>query len=106
MGRIGPFWNERFGDTIIENAKDPEFLFHWIVLYIAYNSVRKGYVNDPRDYEYSSINFYLEKDYEPPVKLTRHEYFENLGNTFEERVKKFLIYEEIYRKRLFSKLIF
>ncbi|MFC1671493.1 transposase, partial [Spirochaetota bacterium] len=83
MNRIGPFWNERFGDTIIENTKEPEFLFHWITLYIAYNSVRKGYVNDPRDYKYCSINFYLDKEYKPPVKITRHKYFENLGNTFD-----------------------
>ncbi|MFC1671227.1 transposase, partial [Spirochaetota bacterium] len=33
MNRTGPFWNERFGDTIIENSKDPEFLFLWIILY-------------------------------------------------------------------------
>ncbi|MFC1669528.1 transposase [Spirochaetota bacterium] len=106
MNRIGPFWNERFGDTIIENAKDPQFLFNWIILYIAYNAIRKGYVNDPRNYEYSSIKYYLMEDYEPSVKITRHEYFEKLGSTFAKRVNELLKVEEMYRKRLFPEYLF
>jgi len=104
--RTGPFWNERFGDTIIEHSEDPGILFNWINCYLGYNPVRKKSVNDPRDYKYSSINCYLDENYISPVKITYSKYFLELGSTFRERVKKFLEYEEMYRKRLFSKVIF
>ena len=106
MNRKGPFWNERFGDTIIEMTENPEYTFHWINNYISYNSVRKNYVNDPRDYEYCFIKFYLDEKYESPLKLTHHEYFLKLGKTFKERVLRFLEFEEMYRKRIFPEYVF
>lgn len=106
MNRTGPFWNERFRDTIIEMTKNPEYIFHWINNYISYNPVRKKYVNDPRDYEYCFINFYLDENYKPPLKLTYHKYFLKLGKTFKERVEKFLEYEEMYRKKIFPECVF
>jgi putative transposase len=106
MKRTGPFWNERFGNTIVELASDPQTTFFNMLLYIGYNPVRSHYVNDPRDYPYSSFNCYLDETYSSPVKITFHEYFLILGNTFKERVKKFLMYEEWYIKRIYSASLF
>lgn len=105
-GRTGPFWNERFKDTIIEFSKDPERLFFIILLYIFYNPVRSKQVQDPRLYSYGCINAYLDEQYKSPIKITLHSYFISLGSTFKERVNKFLEYEEMYRKRLFPDIIF
>ena len=104
MNRIGPFWNERFGDTIIEYMENPEFGFLWVNLYIAYNPVRKEYVNNPRDYEYCCINSYFDKDYIPPLKITLHEFFLDLGKTFEERASKFREFEDMFKKISFPGL--
>jgi len=101
MNRTGPFWNERFKDSIIEYTDNPRFYFFWLICYIAYNAVRSGHVRDPRNYKYTSFNAYLDPNYISPVKITLHSYFIELGKTFEERVNKFLMYEEIYRKRLY-----
>jgi len=43
---------------------------------------------------------YLDENHISPVKITLHKYFMKLGNTFKERVEKFLEYEQAYRKRL------
>ena len=99
-GETGAFWNERFGSTIIEKSDDPENYLLWLLWYIGYNPVRKGLSRDPRDNYIGFINCYLVKNYESPVKFTLHCYFKNLGNTFEECVKNFLPYEEVYLKRL------
>lgn len=100
MNRSGAFWNERFGDVIIELTENPEAYFHWLQWYIGYNPVKAGKVNDPRDYKYSSINAYLDQSHESPVTITLHEYFIKLGQTFSVQVQKFQEYEEIYRRRL------
>ncbi len=99
MNRIGPFWNERFSDTIIQHAKDAVHYLLWLLWYLGFNPVRAGKCENPRKYKFSSINAYLEEQFQPEVKITYHEYFIQLGATFKERVKKFLIYEELYRKR-------
>ena len=106
MNRTGPFWNERFYDTIVELASDPVTAFFTILLYIGYNPVRSKYVKNPRDYPYSSIRCYLEEDFVSPVKITLHEFFLKLGYSFNERVNKFLEYEERYRKRIFPDCLF
>jgi putative transposase len=106
MNRTGPFWNERFSDTIIELNHDPRKLFFLILEYIGFNPVRSCYVNDPRDYKYSSYKCYFDENYKSPIKITLHQYFLELGNTFKERVMKLLEYEEIYRKRLFPDCLF
>ena len=106
MDRTGPFWNERFSDTIIELAPKPVALFFMILLYMAFNPVKSGIVADPRNYRFGGIHCYLDKEYIPPVTITLHEYFLNLGATFEERIKKFLEIEANYRKRLFPVGVF
>jgi putative transposase len=106
MNRTGPFWNERFSDTIIELSRDPRTVFFIILEYIGFNPVRSSYVKDPREYPYSSYKCYVDENYKSPVKITLHQYFLQLGNTFEERVKKLQEYEEIYRKRLFPDCLY
>ena len=106
MNRSGPLWNERFGDKIIEHSRNPVFYILYLFCYLAYNSVRKSYVRDPRDYKYSSINFLLDENFKAPVRLTFHKYFLELGHTFEERRKKILEYETLYRGILYDKLNF
>jgi REP element-mobilizing transposase RayT len=100
VGRIGPFWNERFKSKIIEYADDPKKYFMHVMWYIGYNPVRKKIIRDPRESKYGTIRAYFEQDFVPKVPVTFHEYFLELGNSFSERAKKFLEYEVIYRQGL------
>lgn len=95
-GRKGPFWNERFGSSIVEKAKDASKYIIHLLWYTAYNSVRKGKTINPRDYKYSSINSYLDETHKCSLKITLHGGFISLGNSFSERVKRFLEYEKSY----------
>ena len=97
--RTGTLWNERFSCKIVEQQDDPENYFLRLLWYIAYNPVRKRVVRDPRESNFGTIRAYLEKDFTPKVKITIHEYFNSLGNTFEERVKYLLEYEVLYRDK-------
>jgi len=99
MNRIGPFWNERFKDVIIEKQDNPTRYLLWLLWYMGYNPVRKGHVKCPEQYKYCSINCYLLENFYVPVKITFHEYFIDLGSTFKERVRRFRQWEEMYRKR-------
>jgi len=100
MNRTGPVWNERFKDKIIEDSDDPEFYANWLTHYLGNNPVLANLVKDPRDYKYSGFNYYVDPNYEPPVKMTHHKYFLKLGNTFAERAQKLLGYEFLYQKTL------
>ncbi len=95
--RCGPFWNERFKDKIIEFSNNPVLYLLWLLWYLAFNPVRRGIVRDPRMYRCSSINSYLDEAHVPPVRITFHEYFIQLGKNFEERMRKFILFEEAYR---------
>jgi hypothetical protein len=97
--RCGPFWNERFKDIVIDSAEHPHHYLLWLLWYLAFNPIRKWIKGDPRKYPYSSINSYLDENHQGPVAITLHSFFIELGNTFSERVKYFLWYEEAYRKR-------
>ena len=106
MDRTGPFWNERFTNLIIEQTENPVQTFWNVFFYVGYNPVRSKYVNDPRNYIYGGFRAYVDKEYVPPVPITLSEYFLKLGETFDERVKKLLEYEDQYRKRIFPFEIF
>ncbi len=106
MNRTGPFWNERFKDTITELTPNPRETFFNTLLYLGYNPVRSGLVNDPRDYFYSSIRSYLDENYISPVKITLHTFFLELGNTFTDCVNKLQDYEDMYRRRIFHESLF
>lgn len=99
-GETGPFWNERFGSTIIEDSDNPEEYLLWLLWYIGYNPVRKGLSGNPRKNEIGFINCYLDENFVSPLLFTLHEYFHRLGRNFKERVDKFLAYEDAYLKRL------
>jgi REP element-mobilizing transposase RayT len=100
MGETGAFWNERFGSSVIEEAENPEEYLLWLLWYIGYNPVRKGLSRNPRTNDIGFINCYLDRNYTAPIRITLHDFFYRLGNTFEECVKRFLFYEEAYLKRL------
>jgi len=100
MNESGPFWNGRFGSTVIEESENPDQYLLWLLWYIGFNPVRKGISRDPRKNDIGFINRYLCETASVPVRITLHEYYTRLGNSFEECVRKFLFYEEAYRKRL------
>jgi len=100
MATTGPFWNERFESKIIEESDNPEQYLLWLLWYIGFNPVRKGLSRDPRNNDIGFINCYLSENFEAPVKITLHPYFYKLGTNFIECVKKFIIYEDAYRKRI------
>jgi putative transposase len=104
--RTGPFWNERFKDTIVEISNNPITLFFFILFYILFNPVRSKKVSDPRNYDYCSMNAYLYEDYTSPVKISPHPYFMKLGDTFKERVNKFIELEDLYKRRIFPETLF
>jgi putative transposase len=97
--RTGTFWNERFKSKIIEQSDDPCSYFLYLMWYIAYNPVRKGLLNDPRESVFGTIRAYLDESYVPKVRISFHDFFLRLGNTFSECVHEFLVYEKIYRER-------
>ncbi len=99
-GETGAFWNERFGSTIIEEADNPKHYLLWLLWYIGYNPVRKGLSRDPRNNAIGFINCYLNKNFSASVNITLHHFFLELGDTFDECVEKFLLYEEAYCKRI------
>ena len=94
--RTGPFWNERFRSSIIEECENPQKALLYLIWKISYNLVRKGVIRDPRKSEYGTIRVYLEKNYVPKVKITIHKFFLELGQSFEERVREFLFFEQLY----------
>ena len=100
MTTTGPFWNERFDSKIIEESDNPEQYLFWLLWYIGFNPVRKGQSRDPRNNDIGFINCYLFENYEAPLKITIHPFFYKLGTLFSDCVKKFLIYEDAYRKRI------
>lgn len=97
--RSGTFWSERFRDVIIEEQPRPDRYFLWLMWYIGFNPVRKGYVGNPERYKYSSLRSYLEDGFISSVKITLHQLFHGLGNDFMARVHRFREWENAYRKR-------
>lgn len=103
MGRTGPFWNERFSDTITELAKDPEKTFFDTIMKICLNPILNKKNSNPREYPYSSYRCHMDPYYTPPVKITLHQFFMILGDTFEERAHRLYEYETSYRQKLSHK---
>lgn len=94
--RIGPFWNERYRYKIVEDSDDPiPYLLH-LLWYLAYNSVRKNMVTDPRKYKYSGIHSYLKENYTSKATVTLHKFFYDLGKSFTERAGKLLELESYF----------
>jgi putative transposase len=93
----GSFWNERYKSEIIENSRYPIETFCRLIWYLSYHSVRRGEDIDPRKNPYSSIHGYLNKNYNSEIPLSRHEYFNFLGESFDEQVRSFKKYEEVIK---------
>lgn len=94
--RIGPFWNERFKDTIVEEhyrSRDEVLGMLW---YLAYNPVRHKKEKDPRGYRYGAVNCYLDDKFRTLVEITHHAAFTGLGRSMGERIRKFQEFEGIY----------
>lgn len=100
LKRMGPVWNERYKDVIAEFTNEPVKYILNLLWYLAYNSFRKGFCLDPRDYSYGAINHYLHENYQGKLKVSLAKEFLALGRTFAERVKVFLTYEQDYITRL------
>ena len=98
--RTGPFWNERFKDQIIERLEDPSHYLLLLLWHLAFNPVREKKTNNPRNYRFGCIGFYLDEEYQPELPLTHHDFYINLGGSFKDRVRAFLQFEEIYKARL------
>lgn len=99
-GETGPFWNERYGCTIIEDSDDPVKYLLSLLWYIGFNPVRKNLSSDPRRNFVGFINCYLDRNFRCQVKITCHKFFTTLGETFDECISRFLLFEEQYRKRM------
>lgn len=99
-GKTGAFWNERYGCAIIEHSDNPEKYLLNLLWYIGFNPVRKGLTVDPRKNDIGFINCYLDKNFKCQVRITLHNFFMALADNFDECVKRFLFYEEAYRKRV------
>ncbi|MEJ5363240.1 MAG: hypothetical protein WHV26_14370, partial [Spirochaetota bacterium] len=84
---------------IIQFAKDGFHYLLWLLWYLAYNPIRKRLCSDPTHYHYSSIKVYLQEEADVGVTIDYHEYFLQLGETFTERVARFMQYQEYYRKK-------
>ena len=98
--RTGPFWNERFKDQIIERLENPSHYLLLLLWHLAFNPVREKKTNNPRNYRFGCIGFYLDEGYQPELPLTHHDFFKNLGGSFKDRVRAFLQIEEIYKTKL------
>lgn len=99
LKRTGPFWNGRFKDSIVQFARDAFHYLLWLLWYLAFNPVRKRICTSPFQYRYSSIRAYTEEEADVGVDVEHHDFFLQLGDSFKERLKRFLRYEEMYSKR-------
>jgi len=75
----GHFWQDRYKSLIID--KDEYLLM--CGKYIELNPVKAGLVNDPKDYPYSSYNFYV-NDVRSAI-LHKNPLYEDMANTDKER---------------------
>ena len=100
MNRTGPFWNGRFKCTVVEFEDNPKQYLITLKFYFGYNPVKLNIVNDPRNYKYSTFNVYFDKNYEPPVNISFHNFYYDLGSSFENRRDFLLEYEKVYRHNL------
>ena len=84
-GRTGHFWGERFHSTVIESDTQ---LFRTL-LYVEFNMVRCGVVQNPSDWKWSGYNTHAYGQLNPVLDL--HQLYLALGQTPEAR-------QEAYRK--------
>lgn len=69
--RIGPFWNERFTDKIVEFQENPLQYFLWLLCYIGFNPVKKGNCSEPEDYRFGGFGLYSLGNAKTKIKMVR-----------------------------------
>ena len=90
--RTGPVWNERFKDSIVEFADNPRLYLLNLIWYFANNPVKAGKVQSPFESYFGGSKAYFDKNYHPPVTITYHTYFLELGKTIDECIEILLAY--------------
>lgn len=90
--RMGPVWNERFKDSIVEHADNPRLYLLNLIWYFANNPVRAGKVKSPFESYFGASQAYFDRNFCPNVKITLHQYFLELGDTFDDCIDSFLAY--------------
>jgi REP element-mobilizing transposase RayT len=94
--RKGAFWNERFTDEIIEYVPNPRSYFLDLQCLLGKLPIDDKKVTNPVDYEFSSINVYLKEGHSPPLDITLHKYFLELGDNLEDSIASFIEYFKKY----------
>ena len=84
---VGHVWQGRYKSSLI----DKEDYFIWCGLYVELNPVRAGLVARPEDWRWSSYRFYAFGERNPLMDglVDIDPYYFKLGNTFQERQKKY-----------------
>lgn len=80
---VGHFWQDRFKSQPV--GKDEYFI--QCGKYIELNPVRAGIIKDPKDYKYSSYNYYAKGGNNS--LLTKDIFYEEIGETNKERQKAY-----------------
>lgn len=84
LKRIGPVWNERFKDSIVEISDNPRQYFFNLIWYFANNPVKAGKIKSPFISYYGGSQAYFDKTFKSNLKLTLHHFFLELGEKFED----------------------
>lgn len=82
-GWVGSFWQGRYKSQVV--GKDSYFI--QCGKYIELNPVRKGLVERPEDYSFSSYNYYLKSEDNP--LLTEDFFYSEMGKSEKERQENY-----------------
>lgn len=92
LKRIGPVWNERFNDTIVDFAEDPQKYLCNLIWYFANNPVRAKKIKSPFESYFGASRAYFDKHFKPTLKITLHYYFLQLGETLDDCIAMLISY--------------
>jgi putative transposase len=73
--RTGPFWNERYGDKIVEFQENPQEYYINLLKYIGNNAVKKKLTKNPFDYEHCSYGTLFNVPTKIHILVSIHPYF-------------------------------
>ena len=105
---VGHVWQGRYKSSLV----DKEDYFIWCGLYVELNPVRAGLVARPENWRWSSYNFHAFGKTDPLLEglIDADPYYLKLGNTFQERQKKYreqmegVVKEEAFLRNIRKKL--
>lgn len=98
----GASFQSRYQKKFIVEAEDPENYSNWLTVYHAMNPCRKGIVNNPVDYLFSSFKAYLDKEYKSPIQITFNDHYLELGFNFQSRRKVLLELIAKYQNMMYA----